>query len=110
MQPAHTAPNKLLHFGFQLGLVQVEIVHGTNAQNARPREPRADAVHEGPARGAEIVGHVLTRSDRARLAKCGQLVAAAEVLQVRIGDDKVGCEHGRGDFMAIRAIADEAGD
>ena len=110
MQPPHTALNELLHFRFQLGLVQMEIVHGTNAQNARSRERRADAVHERPAGGAEIVGHVLTRSDRARLAEGGQLVPAAEVLQVRIGDDKVGREHGRGDFMAIGAIADEAGD
>jgi hypothetical protein len=39
-----------------------------------------------------------------------QVVAAAQVLQVRIGDGEVGCEHGRGDFPTVHAVADKGVD
>ena len=32
------------------------------------------------------------------------------MLQIRIVDDETGCEHGRGDFVAVRAITDEGVD
>lgn len=107
IQPAHTALNKLLRRGLQLGLVQMKIIHGANAQNTLLWESRADAVHECAARGTEVVGHIIARGDRTRLAEGGQIGAAAQVLQVRVGNGKVGGEHGRGDFAAVRAIADE---
>ena len=56
-QPVHTVLRILLHSRSQLGLVQVEIVHGADAQNTCPRKLGADAVHEGAARGTEVVGH-----------------------------------------------------
>ena len=39
-----------------------------------------------------------------------QVVTAAQVLQVCVGDGEVGCEHRRGDFVAVRAVADEGVD
>ena len=44
------------------------------------------------------------------LAKGFQVVVAAEVLEMSVGDDEVGCEHGRGDFAAVGAVADEGVD
>ena len=88
----------------------MKIVHGANAQNALIGESRADAVQKRTARGTEIVGHVVARGDTARLAEGFQIVAAADVLEVRVRDGKVGCEHGRGDFAAVGAIADEGVD
>lgn len=32
------------------------------------------------------------------------------MLEVRIGDDEIGCEHGRGDLAAVGAVADEGVD
>jgi len=75
-----------------------------------PRESRADAVHERAARGTEVVGHGVVRDDDARLTEGVQVVAAAQLLQVRVGDGEVGCEHGRGDFAAVRAVANEGVD
>lgn len=109
-QPAHTVLGKLLHCGSQLGLVQMEIVHGADAQDTLPQESRADAVHERAARGTEVVGHGVARADGARLAEGLQVVAPAQVPQVRVGDGEVGCEHGGGDFVAVRAVAEEGFD
>ncbi len=109
-QPAHTVLGKLLHSGLQLGLGQVEIVHGADAQDACSREPRADAVHERPARGAEVVGHGSVQADAVVLAPGLEVVLAAQVLQVGVGDDEVGGEHGGGDFAAVGAVADEGVD
>ena len=81
--------------------MQMKIVHGANAQNTLLRESRANAVQERAARGTEGVGHLVARGDRARLAEGGQVGAAAQVLQVRVGNGKIGREHGRGDFTAV---------
>lgn len=83
----------------------MEIVHGADAQDTLVRERRADAVHERAARGTEVVGHGVARGDGARLAEGRQVVAAAQVLQVRVGDGEVGCERGRGESVAVGAVA-----
>ena len=88
----------------------MEIVNGADAQDALPRTARADAVHKGAARGAEVIGHGVARSDGTRLAKGLQVVAAAHVLEVGVRDGEVGREHGGGDFAAVGAVADEAVD
>ena len=87
--------------------MQMKIVHGANAQDTLIGGSRADAVQERAARGAEIISHVVARGDSVRLAEGFQIVAASYVLQVGVGDGKVGCEHGRGDFAAVGATADE---
>ena len=107
-QPAHAFLGKLLDLGSDFGLVQMEVVYGADAQDTLPRAAGADAVHERAARGAKVVGHGVARGDGARLAKGLKVVAAAQVLEVRVGDGEVGCEHGRGDFAAVRAVTDEA--
>ena len=68
-KPVHTALGKLLHSGSQLGLLQMEIVHGTDAQDTLSRGPRAHTIHKRAASGTEVVGHVIARGDRARLAE-----------------------------------------
>ena len=79
----------------------MEIIYGTDAENTRPRESRADAIHEGAARGTEVVGHGVAGADGAVLAEGLEVVAAAQVLQVRVGDGEVGCEHGSGNLVAV---------
>ena len=54
-----------------------------------------------------MVGHGISRPDGARPAKGGEVFAAAYMGQVRIGDGKVGGEHGGGNFAAVRAVADK---
>ena len=90
--------------------MEIEVVHGADAQNTRSRETRADAVHECAAGGAEVVGHGVTRSRGARLAIGSQLVAATEVLEMRVAHDEVGGKHGGGDFAAVCAVAEECID
>lgn len=110
MEPAHSILGELLDPGFQLGLVQMEIVHGADAQDAHPGKAGPDAIHERAARGAKVVGHGLARGDAALLAKGLEVVAAARVLEVLVRDGEVGREHGGGDFVAVGAVADEAVD
>ena len=109
-QPAHTLLNKLLPLRSDFSLVQMEIVHGADAQDALSRPARADAVHERAARGAEVIGHGVARGDGTGLAKGLQVFAAAQVPEVSVRDGEVGREHGRGDFAAVGAVADEAVD
>lgn len=110
--PGHAVLSKLLHRGSQFSLMQREIIHTANAQNTHARESRTNAVHEGAARGTEVVGHgvVLTGSfeeDSARLAVCLQVVAATQMFQVRVIDREVGRVHRRGELVAVRAVTDE---
>lgn len=85
----------------------MEIIHRANAQDVLPRKSRSNAVHERAARGTEIIGHGVTRGDGARLTEGLQAIPAAQVLQVRVGHGEVGREHGRGNFAAVCAVADE---
>lgn len=110
MQPAHPVLGELLDSGPQLGLMQIEIIHRADTRDIPAGKARADAVHERAARGTEVVGHGVTRGDGVRLAISLQVVAASQMFQVRVGDDEVGCEHGCGNFAAIRAVADECID
>lgn len=50
---------------------------------------------------AKVIGHGITRCNSAGLT---DLSRPPQVLQVRIGDDEVGGEQGRGDLAAARAI------
>jgi hypothetical protein len=110
MQPTDTALNELLLSRFQLILKQIEIIYGTDAQNALARGTRADAVHERTARGTEVVSHGVARGDGAALTVGFQVVAATEVLEVRVLDGEVGGEHGGSEFVAVEAVADEGID
>lgn len=95
--------------------MQREIVHAAYAQDTRAWESPADAIHERAASGTEVVGHgvILARGideNSARLTEGLQVVAAAQVLQVRVIDGEVGCVHGRSEFVAVGAVADEGAD
>lgn len=109
-EPGNTILDELLRPRPQLRLVQVEIVYGADAQDALPGESRADAVHQRPARGTEVVGHGVSRGGGARLAPGRQVLAAAEVSDVLVVNHEVGGEHGSGDFAAIRTVAHEGVD
>jgi len=61
--------------------VEGEIIHSSDTQDADTRESRADSVHEGPAGGAEVVGHGVSLSVGGVLLTVGlQVLLAAEVL------------------------------
>jgi hypothetical protein len=110
-QPTRTILDKLLDLGLQHRLLQVEVVHRANPQDALPGEARADAVHERAARRAEVIGHgVADCADGLLLAEDSHVLAPAEVLQVRVLDGEIRGEHGRGDLVAVGAVADERFD
>jgi len=90
--------------------VQREVVHGADAQDAHAGKGAADAVHQGAAGRAEVVGHVLARGDGGALAEGLEVVAAAHVREVLVVDGEVGGEHRRGDLAAVVAVADEGLD
>ena len=54
-----------------------------------------------------MIRHSLSGGDGTRLAKGLKMFAAAEMLQVGVGDYKVGGEHGSCDLAAVCAVADE---
>ena len=88
--------------------MQVEIINRADAQDAYPREPRPNSIHEGTACGTEVVGHGVVQADRMILAKSFEIVATAKVLQISVGDDEIGREHGSRDFVAVITVADKA--
>lgn len=107
--PRHAILRKDLHRGPQFRLVQGEIVHTANAQDAHARERRADAVHKRAARRTEVIRHrvVLAGSldeDRARLAVRLQLFLPPQVLQVRVVDREVDRVHRCGELVAVGAV------
>lgn len=73
--------------------MQIEIVHRADAQDAITRKRFANTIHERTASQAEIICHRFPGIDGLGLAECFQVIAAAEVLEVRICDDEVGREH-----------------
>ena len=85
--------NEVLPLRLQFRLVEVEIIDCPNTENALPWECCANTIHEGAASLAEVVGHKALAGDGARLAKRGQVIAAAGVGQVFVVDGEVGREH-----------------
>ncbi len=104
-QPTDTVLDKQLKPRLQLRLVQLEIVHGTKAQDTHSRGP--NTIHERAAGGAEIVGHQLARGDGARLAESRQVVAAADVGEMYVEDGEIRGEHRRRDLAAVGAVANK---
>ena len=102
--------NKILPLRLQFRLVKVEIIDCPNTENALPWECCANTIHEGAASLAKVVGHDALAGDGARLAKRGQVIAAAGVGQVFVVDSKVRREHRCGDFAAVGAVADKRVD
>ncbi len=47
------------------------------------------------------------RADSFRLAVCLQVLLTAEVLEMRVEDGEVGCEHGCRDLVAVVTVTDE---
>lgn len=57
-----------------------------------------------------MVGYGVSRRDGAALAEGFEVGAAAQVLEVAVGDGEVGGEHGGSDFVAVGTVADEGVD
>lgn len=70
----------------------------------------AAAVHECATHAAEAVFHVVSCCDGSVLAKAGQFLFAADMLEVLVVDYEVGGEHAGGDLSAVGAVADERVD
>lgn len=106
---------ELLHRRSQLRVVQGEIIHASDAQNAHPRESSANTVHERATGRAEIIGHGIVLAwglDKhcTRLCECLEVLAAARMLQVGVIDGEVCCVDGGGELVAVGAVADEGTD
>lgn len=92
--------------------MQREVVHTAYAQDTHAGESRADTIHERAARITKVVGHGVTLArlldeNGFRLTPGFEVLLAAQVLQVRVVDGEVCCVYGRGEFMAVGAVADE---
>lgn len=106
-KPVHPVLHVILDLWSQFGLMQAEIIHRPNAEDARARVPGADAIHERAARGTEIVGHGVARLNGLGLRKSLEVVAPAHVLEVGVVHHEVRREHGGRDLSAVCAIAHE---
>lgn len=90
IEPGHAVFRKLLPLRLQFRLVQTQIIHATNSQDGNAGKCRADAVHEGPARRAEVVGHGGVWSNgRDVIGPALEVVPPAHVRQVFIIDCEV---------------------
>lgn len=58
-KPIHAVLGVLLDIRLEPRLEQVEVVHRPDPADVEPGEPRPDPIHAGPARLAEVVGHVV---------------------------------------------------
>jgi len=90
--------------------MKIEVIDGANTQDTLTWKGLAHAVHECPARRAEVVCHQFARTNRVRLTEGLEVVTATNVFQVGIGNGEVRSEHGRRDLAAIGAIAHECVD
>ena len=88
--------------------MEMEIVDGAEPQDTRAGD--ADAIHERAAGGAEIVGHHPARGGGVRLAVSGQVLAAADVREVRVEDGEVGGKHRCADLVAVTAVAQKGAE
>ena len=90
--------------------MQREVVNGTNTQNANAWQALTDAVHESSTVTAEVVGHLFARSYRLILAICFEQLLSTQVLELRILNGEVACEHGSRDFAAVGTVTHECLD
>lgn len=90
--------------------MQVEVVHSTDSEDTHARKPAAPPVHQIAADGTEAVLHHATRRDSPVLSPSGQFVFPADVLEASVHDGEVRAEHGRAEFVAVAAVADEGVD
>ena len=86
----------------------MEIVNCANAEDAL--SGASDTIHERAAGGAEIVGHHLARGDGVRLTVGCQIVAAAKVGEMRVGNGEVRGEHRCRDLAAVGTVADKGAE
>jgi hypothetical protein len=110
MPPVHTAVGENLDLRLELSLVQLEVVNGAGSHVAVLREARAPAPDERAAGLAKAVGHCGSRSRRLVVSPSGEVVLATVEFEVGVVDGEVGGEHGRGDFAAVVAVAEEGVD
>ena len=93
LEPTHTRVNEDLNLRPQLGLVQGEIVDGSNAHVLDIRGAGGVAPHERAASVAPPIGHSVVRGNSLVLSPLLDLVFAADISQVRILDGEVGRKH-----------------
>jgi hypothetical protein len=85
--------------------MQIKIIYDADTKDTDPWISRGNPVHQGAARRAEVVCHGVAGSDGTRLAVGREVVAAAQVGQVRVGNEKVGRKHGASKFSAVATVA-----
>lgn len=107
LQPARPHAPKLLDPRLELLLEQAKVIEAPDTEDLYAGEPGADAVQERAARLAEVVGHGEARLDRRRLGEGSEVVLSTEVLDVRVEGREVRREEGRGELVAVAAVADE---
>ena len=54
-----------------------------------------------------MVGHFASGANSTGLSKGLEVLFTADVLQMRVGNNKVGREHGRSEFPAVGAVTKE---
>lgn len=106
-QPAHAILLKRLNPRLELRLLQLEIINRADSRNRHARVSTRSPVHQRSADGAEAVLHRVAGRDRLVLLEARELILAAQVFEVCVGDDEVGGEHGGGDLAAVSAVAEE---
>ena len=80
MHPARAILGVYLHSRPQLGLMQVEIIYSSDAQNALSWKGCADTIHERAADITEVVCHGMTRGDGALHAERLEVVTPSHML------------------------------
>ena len=111
LKPTNPILHKLLNPWFQLRLHQAKVVHRANPQNRLSRKARPDSVHQRATITTEVVGHGVAFADDGFCRRIfAEFVLAADVAQRGVVHDEIGGEHGRGDFVAVRAVTNEAVD
>lgn len=110
LHPRQAITRKLFNLRLQLLTLDIEIIHRTDPRDQHPGVARAHSVHKGAAVGAEEVAHGVAGGDGAGLCVLLEFVLAADVVGAGGGDDEVGGEGRRGDFVAVGAVADEGAD
>jgi len=67
----------------------MEVVHSPDAQDAISRELLAHTIQQRSTCPAEVVGHFITGSHAARLCEGSQVLLAAKMFKMSVGDGEV---------------------
>lgn len=96
-----------LHSRLQDSVMKSMIIDDPSSHELCARRTIPSSKHQSSTGLAERVCHLFAGAGSFLLSEYGEIVFASSESNVIVESGEIGCEHGRGDFSAVGAMADE---